>query len=49
LGGAADLSLGEISDALGFTDRVNGLLHSSNFTFRGNLAEAGPRNRVAVG
>jgi len=38
-GGAADLSLAQISDALGFTDRVNGLLHSSNFTFRGNLAE----------
>src|SRR5438067_7731577 len=38
-GGAADLSLAQISDALGFTDRVNGLLHASNFTFRGNLAE----------
>jgi hypothetical protein len=38
-GGAADLSLGQISDALGFADRVNGLLHASNFTFRGNLAE----------
>jgi hypothetical protein len=38
-GGAADLSLAQISDALGFADRVNGLLHSSNFTFRGNLAE----------
>jgi len=36
---AADLSLAQISDALGFTDRVNGLLHASNFTFRGNLAE----------
>ena len=38
-GGASDLSLAQISDALGFADRVNGLLHSSNFTFRGNLAE----------
>jgi hypothetical protein len=38
-GGAADLSLAQISNALGFTDRVNGLLHASNFTFRGNLAE----------
>jgi hypothetical protein len=38
-GGAADLSLAQISDALGFADRVNGLVHASNFTFRGNLAE----------
>ena len=38
-GGAADLSLAQISEALGFADRVNGLLHASNFTFRGNLAE----------
>ena len=38
-GGAADLSLAQISDALGFAARVNGLLHASNFTFRGNLAE----------
>ena len=38
-GGAADLSLAQIADALGFADRVNGLLHASNFTFRGNLAE----------
>jgi hypothetical protein len=38
-GGAADLSLAQISDALGFADRVNGLLHASNFTFRGNLTE----------
>jgi hypothetical protein len=38
-GGAADLSLAQISDALGFADRVNGLLHASNFTFRGNLIE----------
>src|SRR5215468_10709369 len=38
-GGATDLSLAQISDALGFADRVKGLLHASNFTFRGNLAE----------
>jgi len=38
-GGAADLSLAQISEALGFADRVKGLLHSGNFTFRGNLAE----------
>jgi hypothetical protein len=38
-GGAADLSLAQISDALGFAGRVNGLLHAGNFTFRGNLAE----------
>ena len=37
--GAADLSLAQISEALGFADRINGLLHASNFTFRGNLAE----------
>jgi hypothetical protein len=38
-GGAADLSLSQISDALGFADRVSGLIHAGNFTFRGNLAE----------
>ena len=38
-GGATDLSLAQISDALGFAGRVNGLLHACNFTFRGNLAE----------
>jgi hypothetical protein len=38
-GGAADLSLAQISDALGFADRVTGLLHAGSFTFRGNLAE----------
>ena len=38
-GGAADISLAQISGALGFTDRVNGVLHAGNFTFRGNLAE----------
>src|SRR5205809_1378187 len=38
-GGATDISLEQTSEALGFTDRVNGLLHAGNFTFRGNLAE----------
>jgi hypothetical protein len=38
-GGAADLSLAQIFDALGFADRVNGVLHAGNFTFRGSLAE----------
>src|SRR5207248_5351060 len=38
-GGAAALLLAQISDALGFADPVNGLLHASNFTFRGNLSE----------
>lgn len=39
-GGAGDVSLAQISDALGFADRVSGVLHAGNFTFRGNLAEA---------
>jgi len=38
-GGAGDLSLSQISDALGFADRVKGVLHAGNFTFRGNLGE----------
>lgn len=38
-GGAGDLSLAQISDALGFADRVKGVLHAGNFTFRGNLSE----------
>src|SRR5216117_4094937 len=38
-GGASDISLGQTSDAFGFVDRVDGLLHAANFTFRGNLAE----------
>jgi hypothetical protein len=38
-GGAGDLSLAQISDALGFADRVKGVLHAGNFTFRGNLGE----------
>src|SRR5205085_9640934 len=27
------------SEAFGFADRIDGLLHAGNFTFRGNLAE----------
>ena len=38
-GGASDISLGQTSNAFGFADRVDGLLHAANFTFRGNLAE----------
>ncbi|MGE5208883.1 MAG: hypothetical protein ACM3KL_06065 [Alphaproteobacteria bacterium] len=38
-GGAGDLSLEQISNALGFADRIKGVLHAGNFTFRGNLAE----------
>src|SRR5204862_6815104 len=38
-GGASDISLAQTSDAFGFTDRVDGLIHAANFTFRGNLAE----------
>ncbi len=38
-GGANDISLAQTSDAFGFADRVDGLLHAANFIFRGNLAE----------
>jgi hypothetical protein len=38
-GGASDISLAQTSDAFGFADRIDGLLHAANFTFRGNLAE----------
>ena len=38
-GGATDISLEQTSEASGFADRVSGLLHAGNFTFRGNLAE----------
>jgi hypothetical protein len=38
-GGASDISLRQTSEAFGFADRVDGLLHAGNFTFRGNLAE----------
>src|SRR6266568_1587259 len=35
-GSATDISLAQTSEAIGFTDRVDGLLHACNFTFRGN-------------
>jgi hypothetical protein len=38
-GGATDISLEQTSEAFGFADRVSGLLHAGNFTFRGNLGE----------
>ena len=38
-GSGSDISLAQTSDAFGFADRVDGLLHAANFTFRGNLAE----------
>jgi hypothetical protein len=38
-GSASDISLAQTSEATGFTDRIDGLLHTSNFTFSGNLAE----------
>ncbi len=44
-GSASDISLAQTSEAIGFTDRVDGLLHTCNFTFRGNLAE--PSNVIA--
>ena len=37
--GPRDISLEQTSEAFGFADRVKGLLHAGNFTFRGNLAE----------
>src|SRR5207245_9952515 len=37
--GATDISLEQTSQAFGFADRISGLLHAGNFTFRGNLAE----------
>ncbi len=38
-GSAADISLAQTSEAVGFTDRLDGLLHACNFTYRGNLTE----------
>src|SRR5438445_5417486 len=38
-GVASHISLAQTSDAFGYADRVEGLLHAANFTFRGNLAE----------
>ena len=36
MGSAADISLAQTAEAIGFTDRVGGLLHACNFTFRGD-------------
>jgi hypothetical protein len=36
VGSVTDISLEQTSEALGFTDHVNGLLHACKFTFRGN-------------
>jgi hypothetical protein len=38
-GSATDISLAQTSEAIGFTDRVDGLLHACNFTFRGSLSD----------
>ena len=38
-GSASGISLAQTSQAIGFTDRVDGLLHACNFTLSGNLAE----------
>src|SRR6266508_1090844 len=37
-GGATDISLEQTSEAFGFGDRISGLLHAGNFTFRGNIS-----------
>jgi hypothetical protein len=39
VGSATDISLAQTSEAIGFTDRVDGLLHACNFTFRGNPSD----------
>ncbi|HJT81949.1 MAG TPA: hypothetical protein VJ719_12185, partial [Chthoniobacterales bacterium] len=39
-GSAGDISLSQTAEALGFTNRVGGLLHAGKFTFRGHLGEA---------
>lgn len=38
-GSASGISLAQTSEAIGFTDRIDGLLHACNFTFSGNLAD----------
>ncbi len=39
-GSASDISLSQTAEALGFTDRVGGLLHAGKFTYRGHLGDA---------
>ena len=36
VGSGADISLAQTSEALGFTDRLGGLVHACKFTFRGD-------------
>lgn len=38
-GSATDISLAQTSEALGFTDRIDGALHAGKFVFRGNRQE----------
>jgi hypothetical protein len=38
-GSASGVSLAQTSEAIGFTDRIDGLLHACNFTLSGNLTE----------
>jgi hypothetical protein len=44
-GSAADISLAQTAEAIGFADRVGGLLHAGKFTFRGDLRD--PAHSVA--
>jgi hypothetical protein len=44
-GSAADVSLTQTAEAIGFADRVGGLLHAGKFTFRGDLRD--PAHSVA--
>ena len=44
-GSAADISLSQTAEAIGFADRVGGLLHAGKFTFRGDLRD--PAHSVA--
>ena len=39
MGSAADISLAQTAEAIGFTDRMGGLLHACNFTFRGDARD----------
>jgi hypothetical protein len=38
-GSAADISLSQTAEAIGFMGRVGGLVHAGKFTFRGDLAD----------
>ncbi|MDQ2825228.1 MAG: hypothetical protein M3R29_07255 [Verrucomicrobiota bacterium] len=39
VGSGTDISLAQTSEAIGFTDRMDGLLHACKFTFRGDLRD----------